>query len=143
MAAERPRGDGEVDLSSLVTPLVATASIELVAPAEPVLLPARIAHEVAAAVGAALHNVAEHAPGAHAWVVIEEEGSQILVTIRDNGPGLAPGRLEEAAAEGRLGVVQSVRGRIRELGGAVTVTGVAGEGTEVELRVPRRRSTGR
>ena len=133
-----PAAAGEVDLCVLVAPLVATASVELVAPADPVILPAAIGAEVAAAVGAALHNVAEHAPGAQAWVVIEEDPDDVLVTVRDDGPGLPPGRLEAAAAAGRLGVVQSIRGRIRALGGAVTITSAPGEGTEVELRVPRR-----
>ncbi|GAA3397840.1 MacS family sensor histidine kinase [Cryptosporangium minutisporangium] len=128
---------GEVDLTALVAPATATPGVELVAPAEPVLLPAAVASEVAAAVGAALHNVGEHAPGAHAWVVIEEEPDAVLVTVRDDGPGLPPGRLAEAAAEGRLGVIQSIRGRIRTLGGTVTITGQPGEGTEVELHVPR------
>ena len=133
-----PAAAGEVDLCALVAPLTATASIEFVAPAEPVMLPAATGHEVAAAVGAALHNVAEHAPGARAWVVVEEEADAVLVTVRDDGPGVPAGRLEAAAAEGRLGVVQSIRGRIRTLGGAMTITSGEGEGTEVELRVPRR-----
>ncbi|SHN42225.1 MacS family sensor histidine kinase [Cryptosporangium aurantiacum] len=129
--------DGEVDLTALVAPSTAHSTIELVAPASPVLLPAAVASEVAAAVGAALHNVAEHAPGAHAWVVIEEVPDAVCVTVRDDGPGLPPGRLAQAAAEGRLGVVQSIRGRISELGGTVTIMGEPGEGTEVELNVPR------
>jgi len=128
---------GEVDLTALVSPATVSSSIELVAPAEPVMLPAAVAKEVAAAVGAALHNVAEHAPGARAWVVIEDEPDSVSVIVRDDGPGLPEGRLAEAAAEGRLGVVQSIRGRIRELGGTVTILGEAGEGTEVELHVPR------
>ncbi|MFI5953512.1 MacS family sensor histidine kinase [Cryptosporangium sp. NPDC051539] len=129
--------DGEVDLTALVTPSAASASIELVAPAEPVMLPAAAAAEVAAAIGAALHNVAEHAPGARAWVVIEDEPESVLVVVRDDGPGLPPGRLTEAASQGRLGVVQSIRGRIRELGGTVRITSEPGDGTEVELHVPR------
>ncbi|EXG80892.1 MacS family sensor histidine kinase [Cryptosporangium arvum] len=129
--------DGVVDLSALLAPLAASPGIELVAPAEPVLLPAGAGAEVAAAVAAALHNVSEHAPGAHAWVVVEEERDAVLVTVRDDGPGIPPERLAEAAAEGRLGVVQSIRGRIRELGGTVVITSAPDEGTEVELNVPR------
>jgi signal transduction histidine kinase len=137
ISAEPTAADGEVDLVAALAPQTATEKIELVAPAEPVLLPAATAEEVAAAVGAALHNVAEHAAGARAWVVIEDEPDAVLVTVRDDGPGLPPGRLEEAATAGRLGVVQSIRGRIRALGGTVTVSSVEGEGTEVELHVPR------
>ncbi len=42
--------------------------------------------------------------------------------IRDEGPGIAEGRLEEAAEQGRLGVRESIRGRIRDLGGESSPT---------------------
>jgi len=60
------------------------------------------------------------------------------VTIRDNGPGIPGGRLAEAAASGRLGVSHSICGRLRDLGGSAVIRSVPGEGTEVELRLPRR-----
>jgi signal transduction histidine kinase len=91
-------------------------------------------------VAAAIENVQRHCPdGARAWILIEDEPGEVTVTVRDDGPGIPAGRLEQAAAEGRLGLAQSVRGRIRELGGAVTVTSSAGEGTEIEIRWPRPR----
>jgi signal transduction histidine kinase len=58
------------------------------------------------------------------------------VTVRDEGPGIAEGRLAEAAAAGRLGVAQSIRGRIADLGGTVAFASRTGEGTEVEITVP-------
>jgi signal transduction histidine kinase len=61
------------------------------------------------------------------------------VTVRDDGAGMAPDRLAEAEAAGRLGVAQSIVGRIGELGGTVTITSRPGAGTEVEMRVPRPR----
>jgi signal transduction histidine kinase len=61
----------------------------------------------------------------------------MCVTIRDDGPGFPDGRLAEAAAAGRLGVSHSIRGRLRELGGSATISSFPGEGTEVELRLPR------
>jgi signal transduction histidine kinase len=64
---------------------------------------------------------------------------EAVVTVRDEGPGIPPGRLAEAAAQGRLGLAQSVLGRVRDLGGTVEVVTAPGEGTEVELRVPRGR----
>lgn len=91
-----------------------------------------------AAVVAVLANVAAHAgSGAAAWLLVEDAGDSVIVTVRDDGVGIEPGRIEQAAAEGRLGLAVSVRGRIRELGGDVVITGRPGEGTEVELRVPR------
>nr|BFE68060.1 hypothetical protein GCM10020092_013610 [Actinoplanes digitatis] len=58
--------------------------------------------------------------------------------MRDEGPGIAPERLDEAEEQGRLGVAQSIRGRIADLGGAVRITSAPGQGTEVELTLPRR-----
>jgi signal transduction histidine kinase len=112
--------------------------VTLSAPAEPVLLPAHAVAEVAAAVSAALDNVARHAgPEAHAWILVEEEPDAVLVTVRDDGPGIPEGRLEAAGREGRLGVAQSIRGRLRDLGGTADVVSVPGQGVEVELRLPR------
>jgi len=134
-------GTGLVDLRGLLG-RYATADVSLAAPAHPVWLPAGRAAELVEAVGAALSNVSCHAgPGARAWLLTEQDEDAVTVTVRDDGPGIAAGRLEEAAAQGRLGVAQSVRGRIRDLGGTVVITSEPGQGTEVELRVPRREAT--
>ena len=70
-------------------------------------------------------------------MLVEDEPGLVTVTVRDDGPGIAEGRLAEAAAAGRLGVSQSIWGRLRDLGGGVTIRSVPGEGTEVELYLPR------
>jgi signal transduction histidine kinase len=74
---------------------------------------------------------------ARAWVLVEDDGAAVTVSIRDNGLGFEAGRLAEAVAAGRLGVAQSIRGRLRDVGGKACVTSSPGRGTEVELRVPR------
>ncbi len=124
---------GEADLRAL---LPAGPDVELAAPAGPVTLPAPVARELAAAVAAAVDNARRHG-GGRAWLLVEDEGDAVVVTVRDDGPGIAPGRLEEAEAQGRLGVARSVRGRVQDLGGTVLVTSTPGHGTEVELRVQR------
>ena len=68
-------------------------------------------------------------------MLVEDDGSAVRITIRDDGRGFAPGRLAAAAAGGRLGVSQSIIGRMREVGGTATVRSVPGSGTEVELHV--------
>jgi signal transduction histidine kinase len=89
---------------------------------------------------AATENVQQHCPPpARAWILLEEEPDQVTVTVRDDGPGIAPGRLEQAASQGRLGIVQSIRGRVLDAGGRVTITTRPGQGTEVELSVRRGR----
>lgn len=127
----------EVDLMTLLDPY-ASSTVSIAAPAAAVRLPSSVADEVAAAVAAALDNVAKHCtPGTKVWVLVEDEPARVTVSIRDDGCGIAPDRLTEAEAQGRLGVAQSVRGRIAQLRGTVRITSAPGEGTEVELAVPR------
>ena len=52
-------------------------------------------------------------------------------------PVLATFLVWTAAAAGRLGVAQSIVGRLRDVGGKACLTSSPGQGTEVELRVPR------
>ncbi|WP_301184362.1 MacS family sensor histidine kinase [Nocardiopsis exhalans] len=110
------------------------------APATPVLLPGYAVAELAAAVAAALDNVDRHCPPqTRAWVLVEDEEQAVTVTVRDDGPGIPPGRLDRARADGRLGVAQSVLGRVRDLGGSTELYSEPGEGTEIEMIVPRDR----
>jgi signal transduction histidine kinase len=107
-------------------------------PAGPLLLPAEVTSEIAAAVRAALDNVVRHAGAdARVFVLLEDEPDGVRVTVRDDGVGMPATRTEQAAAEGRLGISRSIRGRIADLGGTVVVRSGAGEGTEVELCVRR------
>ena len=113
---------GELDLRTLLA-RETTAAVSVVTPAEPVRLPSEAAGETASAVRAALDNVRRHCGDtAKAWVLVEDEGNLVTVTIRDDGPGIPPGRLDEAAGDGRLGISHAIRGRIRDLGGSVHIT---------------------
>lgn len=128
---------GELDLRALLT-REASAAVSVITPADPVLLNGEVAQEMTAAVRAALDNVRRHCgPQARAWVLIDDEGAAVGITVRDDGPGIPDGRLAAAAADGRLGVSQAIHGRIRDLGGSVSIASVSGAGTEVRLRVPR------
>ncbi|WP_256104426.1 MacS family sensor histidine kinase [Streptomyces sp. ODS05-4] len=134
---DRPPGEAEGDLRALLAPL-AGARVTLADPGAPVPLPAPAAREVAAAVGAALDNVRRHAGAdARAWILVEDWADEVVVTVRDDGPGIPEGRLVQAEGEGRMGVALSIRGRLRDLGGSAELVSVPGQGTEVELRVPR------
>jgi signal transduction histidine kinase len=130
-------GNGVADLRVLID-RYAAPGVTIAAPASPVWLPRGTALELTAAVASALSNVRAHAgPDAKAWVLLEDEPDAVTVTVRDNGTGIDADRLAEAERAGRLGVAQSIRGRVRDLGGTVRITGAPGRGTEVELRVPR------
>ncbi|MFC7330362.1 MacS family sensor histidine kinase [Marinactinospora rubrisoli] len=142
---DRPAGDGVdpppgTDRTDLCGPLAAlgSATVTVSTPATEVPVPALLAAEVEAAVRAALANVDRHCPpGTRSWILVEDEGDTVTVTVRDDGPGMPAGRVEQAAADGRLGIAQSITGRIRDLGGEVAISTAPGEGTEIEMRVPR------
>ncbi|MFJ1970800.1 MacS family sensor histidine kinase [Streptomyces sp. NPDC087903] len=134
---EEPDDDGPLDLRALLA-RYAAAKVSLAGPGAPVLLPPAAARELAAAVGAALDNVREHAgEEARAWILVEDEPDSVVVSVRDDGPGIPEGRLAQAEGEGRLGVALSIRGRLRDLGGSAELISVPGQGTEVELTVPK------
>lgn len=137
LVAVRPQPSGSTDLRTLLL-RYGTAQVTVSTPATPLVLPTAVAQETAAAVAAALDNVREHCgPGARAWVFAEEEEDAVIVSVRDEGDGIPDGRLEAAAQDGRLGVTQSIRGRIADLGGTVSILSTPGEGTEVEITVPK------
>jgi signal transduction histidine kinase len=128
---------GDSDLVLLLTEL-ASPHVHVSVPGVSVMLPAEHASEVLAAVESCLSNVRHHVGrDAEAWILLEELDDRWVVSVRDDGPGIPTGRLEESAAEGRLGVQQSIVGRLRDLGGRATVHSAPGQGTEWELVVPR------
>ncbi|WP_346011808.1 PspC domain-containing protein [Streptomyces sp. SID3343] len=81
----------------------------------------------------AMVNAAKYAGGAAISVFGEADGDVITVFVRDRGPGFDP----EAVPADRLGVRESVHGRMRRNGGAATIRSEPGEGTEVELEMRR------
>jgi signal transduction histidine kinase len=126
------RRDLGVELQRLVTQTVSVAT-----PGEPVSIDAHRAGEVVAVVWACLDNVVVHVgPEARAWVLLDVVDDEIVVSVRDDGPGIPAGRLETAEREGRLGVAESIRGRVADLGGTVRLD-TGSYGTEWELTIPR------
>lgn len=132
--------DSEHDLAAEITalPQRATPRVQVAVPGQPVMLPGHVVEEVVSAVRACLHNISDHVgPQAQAWVLLEDLGDRVAVSVRDAGPGIEPSRLAAAAAEGRLGVRESIVGRIEGLGGTARVRTAPGEGTEWEFEVRR------
>jgi signal transduction histidine kinase len=133
---------GSADLRAALQ-LLARPRVQVSAPAEEVRLPAGVVAELVAAAREALANTEKHAgPDARAWVLLEDLGPEVVVSVRDDGPGIAEGRLAAAEAQGHLGVAKSIRGRIAGLGGTITLDTGPGEGTEWEFRVPARDRSG-
>ncbi|MDA3630916.1 DUF5931 domain-containing protein [Saccharopolyspora oryzae] len=128
--------NGETDLAAKLQ-VLRTGRIHVSVPGNPVLLQEPLSSELFAVIRESLANVEKHAgPDAQAWVLLEELPDEVVVSVRDDGPGIPEGRLDEAAAEGRLGVAKSIKGRVDGLGGTITLDTEPGEGTEWEIRVP-------
>ena len=128
-------GSGLADLAERLGRLQ-SQTVSVAGPGHLVLLPVPVVEELASVVAACLDNVHHHVgPDAPAWVLVEDLGDRVVVSVRDEGPGIVTGRLEQARSEGRLGVAESIRGRMSELGGEAVLTTAPDQGTEWELVV--------
>ena len=75
----------------------------------------------------AMTNAARHSGVEEVSVFVEPTA----VYVRDRGCGFDP----ETVAADRRGLAESIRGRMKRVGGTATVTSAPGEGTEVELQL--------
>jgi signal transduction histidine kinase len=82
----------------------------------------------------ALTNIRKHAQAKHAWVLMEVDGRQAVVTIADDGNGFAADQAN--GTDGLHFGLQMMRARAAELGGTLEVQSAQGEGTQVTVRVP-------
>jgi signal transduction histidine kinase len=129
--------DGMADLAARLR-FLGSSGVEVSVPATAVRLPSRMVGELESVVREALTNVAKHAgPDARAWVLLEDLGDEIVVSVRDDGVGVTPDRIEQAEREGRMGIARSMRGRVADLGGTLELVAAPDTGTEWEVRVPR------
>ena len=135
--AAPPGVTGERDLAAALQQL-ASARVEVSVPATAVPLVACDVGELVAVVREALANTARHCgPEAKSWVLVEDLGAEVVLTVRDDGPGVEDGQLADAEAGGRMGVSRSIRGRVADLGGILTLETAPGQGTEWEVRLHR------
>jgi signal transduction histidine kinase len=103
----------------------------------PLWVERRVGEEVVAAVRQALANVVEHARATRATVFAEEDDGNLHVTVRDDGVGFVYDE-QKLRADGKAGVLKSMKGRVEDLGGSLEITSADGKGTEIELTVPAR-----
>ncbi len=130
---------GTLDLSSELARL-ATPTVTVSTPG-PFGVPGALATEVAHVVAACLSNVRHHVgQDAPAWVLLEDRGPAFVVSVRDEGPGIPDGRLSAAVADGRLGVSESIQGRVASLGGSAALE-TGSWGTEWEFTFPSGRTS--
>jgi signal transduction histidine kinase len=86
-----------------------------------------------AATREALVNAAKHSGAASVDLYSEVTPERVSVFVRDRGKGFDPATV----SDDRRGLRDSVSGRVTRAGGTAVVRSAPGEGTEVELVLPR------
>jgi signal transduction histidine kinase len=86
-----------------------------------------------AATREALVNAAKHSGATAADLYTEVTPDRVSVYVRDRGKGFDPATVPDD----RRGLRDSVSGRLTRMGGTAVVRSAPGEGTEVELVLPR------
>ncbi|MGY1721800.1 ATP-binding protein [Blastococcus sp. SYSU DS0533] len=123
--------------AGLVAGMVAEVEADHALTVDPVVVGDAPVDEQLAALGAAtreaLVNAAKHSGEPSADLYTEVTADQVSVFVRDRGKGFDPGTVPDD----RRGLRDSVHGRLTRLGGSALVRSTPGEGTEVELVLPR------
>ena len=82
-------------------------------------------------------NAATHSGAASVSLFVEVTDDAVEVFVRDRGSGFDPA----ATGADRRGIARSIVGRVERVGGSAGIVSSPGEGTEVQLRVPRTASS--
>jgi signal transduction histidine kinase len=83
-----------------------------------------------------LTNIARHANATRVKITLEEEDSNMVLQVKDNGTGISESKLSDSKSLGLLGM----RERALLLGGEFSIRRNDGEGTIVIVRMPLRKS---
>ncbi len=84
----------------------------------------------------AMVNAAKHAGVDTLSLYAEVDPEEVVVYVRDRGRGFEP----DEVPDDRHGLRGSIRDRVERHGGTALVRSAAGQGTEIELRMGRKRS---
>ncbi|MRW84942.1 hypothetical protein GJ698_12715 [Pseudoduganella sp. FT26W] len=137
-------GDLEAALSGLGHILAARhgASFVLTVKGTPKPLRAAAAAEAYAIGREALLNAFRHACSDEVTVELRHASAQFSLQVRDCGRGMAAEVYERGHRPGHFGLT-GMRERAHDVGGALEIRSVAGQGTTVTLRLPARRAYAR
>lgn len=83
----------------------------------------------------ALRNAYRHAEASRIEVHLDYGERRFELRVRDNGKGIDPEFIADAALAGHFGL-RGMRERAKEIGGKFTIWSAPGSGTELELSVP-------
>jgi signal transduction histidine kinase len=83
-----------------------------------------------------LNNIGQHAQASSALVRLDlDAAGGVAISVRDNGHGFDPGRLDPTDYPGHFGLRQ-MRERIVDLGGTLDIRSAIGQGTELVITLP-------
>ncbi|MGH3911818.1 MAG: DUF5931 domain-containing protein [Pseudonocardiaceae bacterium] len=114
-------GSDDEDLASALR-LLASSRVDVAVPATEIPLPASDVEELVAVAREVLAGTAH--PDAKAWVLVEDLGEEVVLTVRDE-------------AGSPTGMTRTIRGRVADLGATLTLDTGPGQGTEWEVRLAR------
>jgi len=83
----------------------------------------------------ALHNIEEHSGATRAWLAIVRNNGTMHLEVGDDGCGFTPERINEAQADGHLGLL-GMRERAELLGGSFHLETAPAKGTTLRVAVP-------
>ncbi len=100
-------------------------------------LPEQVETALYRAIQEAMSNIVRHAAAQHVQVILRTDGDEVYACVADDGRGFDPAqRLRAAMAEGRMGLL-GIQERVALLQGRVNITATPGEGTMIEVWLPR------
>lgn len=82
----------------------------------------------------AIVNIRRHAQARHAGVVLEHQGSSLKMRIWDDGRGIDDKRRDDVSEGSGLGL-ESMRERVRLIGGRIEIVTAPGAGTSVNVEI--------
>jgi signal transduction histidine kinase len=97
-------------------------------------LPSPVEVQLIRLIQEALTNVRKHSQASKAWVRVDREDGNVLITIEDDGAGFDPAAHDRDGWP-RFGL-QMMRERAEGVGGSLDVDSIAGKGTQVSVSMP-------
>jgi signal transduction histidine kinase len=132
----RFEGNLSQGIARLVREFQANTMVEVDMDAPPALansLPPAHARSLFLTAQEALANIARHARASKVLLSLEAEPGEVRLTVKDNGKGFDPSAQSRSVGHG----LANMHARAEELGGVFLVHSMPGEGTTLQVSLPR------